>query len=68
MDKDGVEWIILQVLDQGCLMLLTQATMDDTNRRRIKTDEYDEFEVMWETLDDKATEIAEKLKQDHRKE
>ncbi len=59
VDQHGVEYVVLKVVDCGRMMFLAQAGTDGKIRRTICSREYDKFEVMSESLDDKATEVAE---------
>ena len=61
VDQHGVEYVVLKVVDCGRMMFLAQAGTDGKVRRTISSSDYDKFEVKWESLDDKATQVAEQL-------
>lgn len=61
VDQDGLEYVVLMVVDSGRMMFLVQAGTNGKVRRTIFSSDYSKFEVMWESLDGKATEVAEQL-------
>ncbi len=60
VDQHGVEYVVLKVVDCGRMMFLAQAGTDGKVRRTVLSAAYDKYEVMWESLDDIATEVAER--------
>lgn len=61
VDQHGVEYLVLKVVDCGRMMFLAQAGTDGKVRRTVVSTAYHKYKVMWESLDDIATEIAEQL-------
>ncbi len=61
VDQHGVEYVVLKVIDCGRMMFLAQAGTDGKVRRTVCSSAYSKYEVMRESLDDKATEVAEQL-------
>ncbi len=61
VDQHGVEYVVLKVVDCGRMMFLAQAGTDGKVRRTVVSTAYHKYKVMRESLDDKATEVAEQL-------
>ena len=58
VDQEGIEWLVLIAHDQGRMMELAQAETDGKVRKTVWSEDYKNYEVMWECLDEGIPEKA----------
>ena len=61
VNSQDVEFIVLGSFDQGRMLYIAQCGTDGEVRREITADQFKEFSVVWESLDEKALSIAVRL-------